>query len=369
MLVYWLIFAAFSVGAISYASTLARPGFVPVSGPIAEAASRRSIVLSAAALALLLLIGLRYDVGGDWENYLDIYRRLAPQEITSALFGSRQEPAYTLINLVAARLGAGIWLVNLLCALPFTYGLFRICRQQPNPWLALVVATPFLIIVVGMGYTRQAAAMGFLMIGLSKIIDRRPPIQFILWTLAGALFHRTVLIFVPVMLVAGVRNKVASSALVLCSLILAYFVVLPGAMDQYGAGYIRQTYTAAGAGIRVLMNVVPAVLLLVFSHRFCWSGEERSVWRTYAALCIAGGLAMPFISSNVIVDRLAIYLIPVQIFVYARIGYCFGLVRKGWLMWTVAVIVYSAAVLYVWLNYAVNAFAWLPYQNYLMTPA
>ena len=47
------------------------------------------------------------------------------------------------------------------------------------------------------------------------------------------------------MLVAGVRNKLASSALVLCSLVLAYFVVLPGAMDQYGAGYIRQTYTAA----------------------------------------------------------------------------------------------------------------------------
>ena len=52
---------------------------------------------------------------------------------------------------------------------------------------------------------------------------------------------------------------------------------------------------------------------------------------------------MPFINSNVIVDRLAIYLIPIQIFVYARIGYCFGLVRKGWLMWTVAVIGYSAA--------------------------
>ena len=369
MLVYWLIFAAFSVGAISYASALARPGFVPVSGPIAEAASRRSVVLSAAALALLLLIGLRYDVGGDWENYLDIYRRLAPQDIASGVFGSRQEPGYTLINLVAARVGAGIWLVNLLCALPFIYGLLRLSRQQPNPWLALVVAAPFLIIVVGMGYTRQAAAMGFLMIGLCKIIDGRPPLQFILWTLAGALFHRTVLVFVPVMLVAGVRNKLASSALVLCSLVLAYFVVLPGAMDQYGAGYIRQTYTAAGAGIRVLMNVVPAAVLLLFSRRFCWSAEERAVWGAYAALCIAGGLAMPFINSNVIVDRLAIYLIPVQIFVYARIGYCFGLVRKGWLMWTVAVIVYSAAVLYVWLNYAVNAFAWVPYQNYLMTSA
>jgi hypothetical protein len=67
----------------------------------------------------------------------------------------------------------------------------------------------------------------------------------------------------------------------------------------------------------------------------------------------------------VIIDRLTIYLIPMQIFVYSRIGYCFGLFRRGWLMWTTAVIAYAAAVQFVWLNYAVNSFAWLPYRNYL----
>jgi hypothetical protein len=34
-------------------------------------------------------------------------------------------------------------------------------------------------------------------------------------------------------------------------------------------------------------------------------------------------------------------------------------------MWTTAVIAYAAAVQFVWLNYAVNSFAWLPYRNYL----
>jgi hypothetical protein len=299
---------------------------------------------------------------------MEIFRRLSSQDLIPAVFGSRQEPAYVLINIVAWKLGAGIWFVNLVCALPFTYGLLRICRQQPNPWLALVVAAPFLIIVVGMGYTRQAAAMGFLMIGLSKIIEKKPPIQFILWTLAGALFHRTVLIFVPVMFVAGVKNKLVSYGLVVASLILAYFVVLPGAIDQYGTGYIRQTYNAAGASVRVMMNVLPALLVFAFKDRFFWGPEERAVWRTFAVLCVIAGLALPLIRSNVIVDRLAIYLIPMQIFVYARIGYCFGLIRRGWLMWTVAVILYSGVVLYVWLNHAVNAFAWLPYQNYLTAP-
>ena len=159
------------------------------------------------------------------------------------------------------------------------------------------------------------------------------------------------------MFVAGVKNKFLSYALVLFSPILAYFVVLPGAIDQYERR-VRQTYNAAGASVRVMMNVIPAVLLLVFKDRFYWGPEEKAVWRTFAILCIIAGLALPFIRSNVIVDRLAIYLIPMQIFVYAKdIGYSFGLVRRGWLMWTVAVILYSAAVLYVWLNHAVNAFA------------
>jgi hypothetical protein len=37
-------------------------------------------------------------------------------------------------------------------------------------------------------------------------------------------------------------------------------------------------------------------------------------------------------------------------------------------MWTAAVVLYSSAVLFVWLNYAINAFAWIPYQNYLTQP-
>ena len=368
MIVYWLIFTAFAAGAIFYASTISRPGALPVSGPMAASVARRSIILSAAGVALVVLIGLRYRVGGDWSNYLDIFRRLAPLELGPALLGSRQEPAYTFVNWLAARLGAGIWLVNFICAIPFTYGLLRLSRQQPNPWLALVVATPFLIIVVGMGFTRQAAALGCLMVGLSNIIDRRPPFQFIFWALLGALFHRTVLVFIPVMFVAGMKNRFLSYLLVLVSLAIGYYAVLPSALDQYGPGYLREQYNAAGASVRVLMDVVPAVIVLVSKGRFYWSPEEKAVWRTYAILCLIAGAALPLIHSSVVVDRLAMYLIPMQIFVYSRIGYCFGLVRRGWLAWSSAVIVYSAAVLFVWLNYAVNAWAWVPYQNYLSTP-
>jgi EpsG family len=369
MLTYWLIFCAFTVGAYSYASTVSRAGMVPAGGAAAEVRVARSIILTAAGFALLVLIGFRYHVGGDWANYRVLFNSIAPldlQEVFSQSF--RQEPGYILINWIAAQLGLGIWFVNLICAVPFTYGLVRLCRQQPNPWLALLIATPFLIIVVGMGYTRQAAALGCLMVAISMIIDRRPPSHFIFWILAGAFFHKTVLVFLPVLLLTVTKNKFISWLLVFVSLVFAYYSVLPSAFDTYTSGYIRQQLGAAGATVRLLMNVVPAVIVLLFGRRFYWSEEERAVWRTFAVLCLVAGAALPFINSTAIIDRLAIYLIPMQIFAYARIGYSFGLLRRGWLMWTTAVVLYSAAVQFTWLNYADNAFAWLPYRNYLTAP-
>jgi hypothetical protein len=368
VLIYWLIFAAFAVGAFSHAATISRFGLVPVSGSAAAMANRRSVILGAAGIALVVLIGLRYRVGGDWSNYVDLFRTIAPHDLSYAIETARQEPGYIFLNWLAARMGAGIWFVDLICAIPFTYGLMRLARQQPNPWLALLVATPFLITVVAMGYTRQAAALGCLMVGLATIVDRGVSWRFVGWVLAGTLFHRTALVFLPIMLIASTKNRVVSLTLVLLSLLLAYYTVLASGIDQYTRGYVREQLSAAGATVRVLMDVLPAVLVLLFGRRFFWTVEERAVWRTYAILCVLAGAALPFIHSSAIIDRLAIYLIPMQIFVYARLGYAFGLVRRGWLMWTTAVVVYSAAVLFVWLNYAVNAFAWLPYRNYLSQP-
>src|SRR4051812_19219859 len=369
MLVYWLMFAAFAFGALSYAATMSRVGMTPVSGSAAALVSRRSIVLSAAAFALLLLIGLRYRVGGDWTNYIDIFDAAARGDLLDAVASARQEPGFIFLNWITVQIGLGIWFVNLVAAVPFIYGLMRLARQQPNPWLALLVATPFLIVVVAMGYTRQAAALGCLMAGLAAIVDRRPAWHFVAWALAGTLFHRTALAFVPIMLIGSAKNRLVAYVLVAISVIVAYYTVLPTGIDQYARGYIREELSAAGATVRVLMDVVPAVLVLLFGQRFFWTPEEREVWRMYAILCVLAGAALPFIQSSAIIDRLAIYLIPMQIFVYARIGYAFGLIKRGWLMWTTAVIAYSAAVLFVWVNYAINASAWLPYRSFLTQPS
>ena len=70
-------------------------------------------------------------------------------------------------------------------------------------------------------------------------------------------------------------------------------------------------------------------------------------------------------SSSTAVDRMALYLIPIQLFVFARLPDVLGRGRSV-RMWVIAVVVYYAAVLLVWLNFATHAFAWVPYHSWFL---
>jgi hypothetical protein len=365
MLMYWLMFALFAVGALLTRSADVGPRRpVHPGGPLQMSPQAPSVAPLFAGMFLVAIIGLRYQVGGDWFNYLNIYRGIAREDFGGAFDVSVQEPAYTLINWVAAQFDAGMWLVNIVCAIPFVIGMIMLSRQHSNFWLALLVATPFLIIVVGMGYTRQAAALGFLMAGIAQLVRTGSIIRFGAWVAAGALFHQTVLVFIPIIMMTTARNRQMAVLFGVLALVVGYFTVLPNAMERYGPGYVRQELRAAGAAIRVLMNLVPAILLLLSGGRLYRSPEERSVWRTFALLAVVAAIALPLVPSTAIVDRFSIYLIPLQMYVLTRFPYtrAAGGSSTGWRF---LVMIYTAAVMFVWLNYAVNAKSWLPYSNYL----
>ena len=116
-------------------------------------------------LYLLFLIGLRFEVGGDWLNYLNNY--IAIKNIvffnyfemdTSILF--KTEPVLLLLNIITPN----IYIFNLSCSLIFLLGLFLLISNFDDKYLSLVVAVPFLILLVSLGYQKQSVTIGFLMI-------------------------------------------------------------------------------------------------------------------------------------------------------------------------------------------------------------
>jgi hypothetical protein len=69
-----------------------------------------------------------------------------------------------------------------------------------------------------------------------------------------------------------------------------------------------------------------------------------------------------FVSSTGI-DRLSLYLSPIQMLIYSSLPYVFG--RKNQALGMMFVIVYHGIVLYWWLNYANTSEAFIPYKSIL----
>jgi hypothetical protein len=329
--------------------------------PVQTHATRWSGYWWVAFVLLVMVIGLRHQIGVDWGNYFEYI--LLAEEDSLEQAATRTEPTYSLINWLAVQLGLGIYMVNTVCAALFAWGLVVFCRAQPRPWLALVVALPYLVIVVAMGYTRQGVAIGLVMLGLVALSERKL-LRFVVFVVLAATFHKSAVILMPLAVLAGTRDRIWTALWVGLTSLLFYVLLLHESVEAYTVIYIKAQYDSAGAAIRVVMNAVPAVLFLSLCRRFAMPQADRAfwTWMSWGALAFVGWLVVS--PSSTAVDRVAVYWIPLQLFVLSRLPDALGQRNGQNALWVCAVVGYSAAVLFVWLFFADHAFAWLPYQFY-----
>ena len=345
MFPYWLLFSLFAAGASLYRTDVERR---LAGGPY----------FLAMAVATALMIGLRWEVGGDWINYVDIFKDITENGVNGA---RAQDPGYGVLNWVVGQMGIGVWLVNLVCAAIFTWGLVRFARRQPNPWLTILVAVPYLIIVVAMGYTRQAVAIGLILAGLAEF-GAKPIWRFGIYLLLAALFHKSAVVIAPLIALTATRNRLMTAFIIMFSAALVYYLFVQASVDRLMANYVEAQYGAAGGAIRVAMNIPPAILFFLFQKRFGLSEQERKLWRNFALAAFVALAALLLTNSTAAVDRLSLYLIPLQMLILGRLPTALGGKGRSNVQLVILVVVYSALIQFVWLNYADNSWAWLPYK-------
>lgn len=347
MLTYWLLFLL--------------PAWVSVMAPTRPRPSGPRLELSwlLAGLALTLVIGLRHQVGGDWLNYERHYLEMVGAPLGEVL--GQSDPGYYLLTWLSTKIGGGVYLVNTVFGLLFSWGLVAFCRQQPRPWLALAVAVPYMVIVVGMGYSRQGVALGLAMLGMVGLA-RHNNLQFVLCVALAATFHKSAVLLVPLAVLATPRGRLWTGMWVGVTAAALYWTLLADSVDSLVANYVEAQYQSEGAAVRIAMNALPAALLLVLRKRMRWASvAERNLWMLMAWAALAAVAVLLVSPSSTAVDRVALYLIPLQLFVFARLPDLLGHGRDR-RIWVVAVAVYYAAVLMVWLVFAAHSRYWLPYQ-------
>lgn len=341
---YWLLFGACAIGAL-----MARPQ---------EGSNRVRPMLWVMGGVIALMVGLRLEIGADWENYLRIFERASHGSMWAAV--NRTDPAFQLINWWASQNDWRIWVVNLVCGALFSWGLIRFCLVQPYPWIALTVAVPYLVIVVAMGYTRQGAALGIILAGLANYLRRESILKFAAYVAFAATFHSTAVIAFILVALTSRRNRLANFIGAIAVTILFYNLFLGSSVERFYGIYIKTGYSSQGAIVRVLMDASAAALFVFAGRKLAFSEVEFKIWRNFAIASFLALAALTISPSTTAVDRLAIYLLPIQIAVFGRLPILAAPNEIGRLV----PILLFGLVQFVWLNFAQFAQLWLPYRTF-----
>lgn len=308
------------------------------------------------AIGLTVFVGLRYQVGGDWNTYVFYLERVATSSFTEVL--GYKDPGYQLLNALSVFLGFDVWFVNLIAAAFYSVGLVLFIRTLPDPRVALAVAIPYMTIVMAMGYTRQAMAFGCILWGLTYLQERRL-LGFVVLLALGTTFHKSAVILMPLAVLANTKNRAWTTLWVGTTALILFVLFLQSHVDQLYNSYIASDYADAsqGGAIRAGMNALPALIYLLFHRRLVLQDQERALWFWVSWLAL---LCVPLLAvSTTAVDRVALYLMPIQLVIASYAPLFFN--KSSRVLARGLVLCFYGLILFVWLNFASHSSFWLPY--------
>ncbi len=316
----------------------------------------------AALISLIIMVGFRYQVGGDWVNYFHFLYDVNGKSFVEVM--QMTDPSYMLANWLSVQFDFSTIGVNVLCSILFSIGLIEFCRNLPRPWLGLTVAVPYTVIVVGMGYTRQGVAIGLAMLGFLAL-KRNSTFLFVFWVVIAATFHKTAVLLLPIAVLSNTKSRFQTAIWIAVTFAVAYTLLLQESVDGLVQNYAQAQYQSEGALVRLLMNAFPAIILLWNSRKFNFSNSELSLWWWMAIISLVLLVAVSISPSSTAVDRIALYMLPLQLVVFANCPEALKSKAIDQNFWVLIIIFYYACVLFVWLNFADNSLYWVPYKSFL----
>ena len=312
-----------------------------------------------------LFIGFRNEVGCDWEQYLEIFN-----DIRDGITGWQTlEPAYYTLNSIFSPFEYGIYLVNAVCALIFSYCLIKFCKSLPRPWLGLCVAFPYLITVVSMGYTRQAIPISLFLLAL-LVLEKGQFYKSIFFIIVGMLFHRSGGLFFFAPLIYTFQSSRSNNLLKILFIIpIGYYFItelIISNWEGFVAGYLNQNMASGGALIRIILLVIPSVIFIFNLNKFKISNISKTIFLTISLMSIVALIAIPFVPSTTAVDRMGLNFLPIQLLVASHLPDT-GILKFDKFAWKVLIVLSVFFVLSVWLIFSIHSYCWIPYNNFIFS--
>ena len=344
------------------------PYFVMIAIPSVFALAgvrRRGFLLLLMFVLFWLFVGFRFHVGTDWDGYVRIYGTTKLQPLSTLLFD--REPGSKLLMWLGYHVGGGMILVDAVSGLAFCWGLFAVARRCVEPYLALVVAFPLLVVAFAMSATRQSLALGIIFY-LFATWEKRTTLTRAAFVFLATLFHFSslfVLVFIALAARVPLATRLVAAGFVLAVIgVVVYFA--PETANNYSDLYVgSRKLSAPGAWVHV--GAIAAAALVYFIYRKPWVAVngEQPLYHNLAIAALIAELMIYF--SSVGTYRFALYFWAMAMYVWAGLP---ALMKRSEArsLYRFLVVFASTAVLWGWLTFANNAWGWLPYQNWLLQP-
>ena len=320
---------------------------------------------------LIIYIGLRDNVGGDWGNYFQnyfLYKLNANLNFIEYLkhYVLTKDPLFHFINYIVVKIFPSYHLVNLICAFIFVYCLTYFCFELKNPFLVLLISSPYLITVVAMGYHRQALALAFFMAGVIQL-EKNNFNKYYFFIFIAFCFHYTSLFLIVFGLLANPKFNLKHFFFAILFVGIAFIAADPVLLNKIIEVYIlNPVLISKGAFMRILLCLITAIIFFRFNSHPNFEIKNKKLFYLQSYLVLAFIVSLIFFPNlSTLIDRLAIYFIPFQLIIISNFLNIFS--QKDYSRFLVFLFISLAylSILLVWVYLGEYSHWWYPYSNLL----
>lgn len=318
---------------------------------------------------LLIFLSGKLYVGGDYISYLNWYNR-----IEFLNYNDSPKITFNSIILLLKFLNLDYFYLHFLSSIIFLLGIYKLAKLANEKLLFIVILIPFFIFVVGMGYIRQSMSIGFLFIAI-YYWHKNYNITFLIFFIFSVFIHVSSLIFVFLVFFKQGENKIIKKLFFLILIFsflfvpfyLIYYSNLTIFLEAVGANYENIEISNFNF-LKYITHLFPLFLFIFFFKKF----KKEKLYILYLFnlfYVISGILVLLFFKFNypnlnyifVIVERVLIPFILIEAFIFIKIYSYIKNIYK--FIYKLNIIFYFGLQLYIWLAFAMNSHAWIPYRS------
>lgn len=313
---------------------------------------------------MTFFIGWRFNVGGDWGSYIQMFDELSRDSFSDVW--NITDVGYAYLNWLVFKTGFNIVFVNFICALIFCIGFYKLSIKFKHFWLPALISFPYSFIAVGMGYTRQAAALGFVFYAFSCLLAKRQGQHFkyfILIILASLMHHTAIvlLMFYPVVLMKKIFNHKFFFAMYGVSIVVViYLISSMFSENAYVMGDEGGDISSKGALLRYLLHIFPIGIYVINYKKFRFNYPEL-IQLLNLMLFTVISLFLFVTTNSTLVDRFNVYFIIFDIIVLTKFMDFSSFLNRSVIL--TILVVQQISFFYIWYFYSPYAICCYRYHN------